>query len=667
MEPSEAEIVLAALSDVYRIDAVQPMVDRICHHVAQIGPYRLVLISLYFGPDVYIGMEGGEEALRERFREVARKTPHAARARKRARIWERYRIADTNICFIPQGSPITFSPSFLPSEEVPGQEWRSEDRLMVFVRGMDGEVHGVLSLDRPADGQRPDPEHLGSLAAIDRFITHMGVLVHNRHLAAKLRESEERYAAVVEQGHDAILIVRDGSVLFVNHRLAEMLGAEPAAFFGRPVDEVVSRDPGGALPGEQEGRLIGPDNRQVDVALRSGTIRFGAADATLIAAADISERKRLFTHLVRAQKMESIGTLASGIAHDFNNLLGGILGYTSLMRAHLAPDHPAARYLGSIERAADRAAEVTRQLLGIVRGEKIEVGAFPVCRVLGEVAGLLEETFDPSIEVTVRCDTSMPPVIGDEGQIHQVLLNVCINSRDAMPNGGRLVLEGREGGRLSNGRRCVKITIHDDGIGMDPETASKVFDPFFTTKQGGQGTGLGLYMAYRVVERHKGSMDIASSPGSGTTVEILLPAGPGGPLPEGASAGRGEVGGGGAVLLVDDEELIRGVAAEMLERLGYEPVCASDGGEAVEIVRRRPGRFLCVLLDIAMPVMNGWQAAEEIRKLDPALPILFSSGHDVEAALGDMKGIGAAHSLKKPYRMEELRAALAGIRRGSTR
>jgi len=229
------------------------------------------------------------------------------------------------------------------------------------------------------------------------------------------------------------------------------------------------------------------------------------------------------------------------------------------------------------------------------------------------------------------------------------------------------MLEGRAAGSRPDGRRRVRITVRDDGIGMDHDTVSKVFDPFFTTKRGGRGTGLGLYMAYRVVERHAGSMDISSRPGSGTTVEILLPAGAGAPLPGRDPGDPAEYRDRGAVLLVDDEELIRGVAAEMLERLGYEPVCAANGREAVEAVRSRPGYFRCVLLDIAMPVMNGWQAAEEIRKLDPGLPILFSSGHDVEAALGDTKGIDAARSLKKPYRMQDLRAALAGIRRDSAR
>ncbi|MCK6459670.1 MAG: ATP-binding protein [Planctomycetes bacterium] len=655
MDVSQAEKVLATLAEVYALDDVQAIVDLACKRAVELSPYRLALLSLYFGDDVYIGLEGGDEEMRQSFLKAARQATPESRARRRQRIWEKHRIEGTNICFMPEDSAIPFGMSFHASEPVAGAEWRPNDRLMLFVRDAHGEVSGVLSLDRPADGKRPDPASLGPLVWVDRFITLMGVVIHNKHLQAKLRESEERYAAVVEQGHDGILIVRDGRVLFANTRVGEMLGLPPSLLVGRAADKVIAQQGGTSLPGETDGRLLRPDGRTVDVALRTSTIRVGGIDARLFAVADITERKRILAQLVRAKKMESVGTLASGIAHDFNNLLGGILGYASLMKGCLDDRERTLRYLQSIEKAADRAADVTRQLLGIVRDRPVRVAPFAISRVLGEVAGLLEETLDPSITVTMRWEPELPNVLGDESQIHQVLLNISLNARDAMPKGGTLTLEAA--GTGLKGRPAVSVVVSDTGVGMDAETLAKVFDPFFTTKETGRGTGLGLYMAYRVIERHGGTIDITSRKGEGTQVEIVLPAADVPAENESAAPGAAAPTASGAVLLADDEEVMREVAAEMLRGLGYEVVTASDGRRAVNAVRNARKEFTAVILDVAMPVMSGWEAAGEIRKIRPALPIVITSGHDLDAATNDTQGLADA-CLKKPFRVENLRQVL---------
>ncbi len=657
MKSSEAETVLAALSEVYALDDVQQIVDRVCEVVVSICPYRVALLSLYFGEDVYIGLVGGDDGMRRRFLEAARGFDQAAREEKRKAIWGSYRIPGTSICFIPEGSDIAFSKSFQPSEERAGSAWRPADRLMVFVRGADREVRGVLSLDEPLSGERPDHADLGPLGTVDRLVELMGVVIHNKHLAAKLRESEERYAAVVEQGHDGILVERDGKVIFANGRVARMLAAERARLVGTPLDRILARSDEVSLTGEEEGRLLRLDGRSIDVAIRTSTIGLGGATATLFAVADITERKRIFGQLMRAQKMEGVGTLASGIAHDFNNLLGGILGYTSLIRMRLGPDDTLRRYIDSIEKAADRASAVTRQLLGIVRDERVRVAPFDVARLLEEVTRLFRETLDPSITVQLECDPNLPAVLGDETQIHQVVLNICLNARDAMPDGGLLTLRAERTANAAGGE-FVRIRVRDTGVGIDKETMAKIFDPFFTTKRAGQGTGLGLYMAYRVIERHGGLVDVTSTPGHGTTVEILLPA----KETRLARADEPQVTvaaqGAGKVLLVDDEELIRSVGGEMLKRLGYSVLFACDGREAVEMVRREGAELRCVILDIAMPVMNGWDAARRIREIHPGLPILISSGHDVSATMGDTHGVADARYLKKPYRFEGLRLRL---------
>jgi len=658
MDASQAETVLTTLTEVYALDDVQAIVDLACRRAVELSPYRLALLSLYFGDDVYIGLEGGNEEMRQSFLRAARQATSEGRALRRQRIWEKHRIEGTNICFMPEDSEIPFGMSFHASEPVDGAEWRPNDRLMLFVRDAHDEVRGVLSLDRPEDGKRPDPKNLGSLAAVDRFITLMGVVIHNKHLQAKLRESEERYAAVVEQGHDGILIVREGRILFANSRVGEMLGLPPSLLVGRAADKVIAQEGGATFPGEKDGHLLRPDGRAIDVSLRTTMIRVGGIDARLFAVADITERKRILAQLVRAKKMESVGTLASGIAHDFNNLLGGILGYASLLKGCLDDRERALRYLQSIEKAADRAADVTRQLLGIVRDRPVRVAPFPITRVLGEVAGLLEETLDPSITVTMRWEQDVPNVLGDESQIHQVLLNISLNARDAMPKGGTLTLEAAR--TEHKGRPAVSIVVSDTGIGMDAETLAKVFDPFFSTKETGRGTGLGLYMAYRVIERHGGTIDVASKKGEGTEVEIVLPAAE--VHAEGERESPDDQGrkGSGVVLLADDEEVMREVAAEMLRGLGYEVVTASDGRRAVNAVRNARAKFRAAILDVAMPVMSGWEAAQAIRELLPGLPIVITSGHDLDTATNDTQGLADA-CLKKPFRVENLRQVLESV------
>ena len=488
----------------------------------------------------------------------------------------------------------------------------------------------------------------------------MGVVIHNKHLDSKLRESEARYAAVVEQSHDGVLIEREGTIRFANRRIGRMLDTMPGLLVGKPLDNIVRVVDGPKLPGEEEAELVGRDGRTRDVSLRRTRIRYGSDTANLISVEDITERKRVMAQLARSQKMESVGTLASGIAHDFNNLLGGILGYASLLRVRMGADHELVRYVESIERAAERASSVTRQLLGIVRDDHVRIGTFQIERVLEELARFMRETFPPSVEIEVDTSSALPLVLGDEGQIHQVLLNVCLNARDAMPDGGTLRLEAsRE--RRETGGEYLRLAISDTGTGIEESTLANVFDPFFTTKAAGQGTGLGLYMAYRVVERHSGRIDVRSQPGEGTVVEILLPTsaeqraliyGPRLPDP-------GEVE--GTVLLVDDEDLIRDMGSEMLGRLGFDVLVAANGREALDICAERGHHLCCVILDIAMPGMNGWEVARSLRATHPLLPIVVSSGHDAGLTVTAQRGIADVYLLKKPYRIKELNAVLAEV------
>jgi two-component system cell cycle sensor histidine kinase/response regulator CckA len=649
MRAGEEDLFLSALAEIVALEDMHAIAERACERVVASGPYGLALLVLEFDGEPLVGLAGGDPALRARVLEYLRRTPPDRRAEERAALWSRFRVPGTNACLVPERSGAPFSAALSPGGDGPGGEGRPRDQLVLFLRGFTEKAHGLLVLDRLKESRRADPAAPGRIAAIEGFVTLVGVILHDKHLARRLRESEARYAAVVEQGHDGVLIERGGKVLFANRRLGEMLGADAASLVGRDVGAVFVGDRTHVLPGERVRRLRGPDGRTLEVAWKEATIRFGGEEASLHVLEDVSERERILKQILRAQKMESVGSLASGIAHDFNNLLVGILGYASLIEARLPDDHPLKGYVRSIEQAADRAASVTRQLLGVVRDEKVRVAPVVVPALLDEIARLLRDTLASHIDVDVRCARELPCVLGDDTQLHQVLLNVCLNARDAMPDGGTLRIEADvvEPRLPVRGRgRFVRIAVHDTGCGMDRATLDKVFDPFFTTKEVGKGTGLGLYMAYRIVERHGGTIDIESELGKGTAVEIYLPAAaPDAPSPR------------GSVLLVDDEELIREVAAEMLGSLSIPALLAESGERAVEIVREGGDGLRCVVLDVALPGIDGWEAARRIRALAPGLPIVVSTGNDMRppphvAAMRDLV------FLKKPYRIGDLRAAI---------
>ena len=537
MDVSQAETVLATLAEVYALDDVQAIVDLACRRAVELSPYRLALLSLYFGDDVYIGLEGGDEEMRQSFLKVARQATPEGRARRRQRIWEKHRIDGTHICFMAEDSDIPFGMSFHPSESVPGSEWRPNDRLMVFVRDAHGEVSGVLSLDRPSDGRRPDPKNLGPLVWVDRFITLMGVVIHNKHLQAKLRESEQRYAAVVEQGHDGILIVRDGRILFANTRIGEMLGVPPSLLVGRAADKVIGHVWAASLPGETDGHLLRPDGRTVDVSLRTSTIRVGGADARLFAVADITERKRILTQLVRAKKMESVGTLASGIAHDFNNLLTGILGSASLAAMRVPPDSPAAEQLSRVLAAAEKAAELTSKMLAYAGKGQFHLVPLDLNQVIEEVLPLVRSSLGKTASIQLALAPNLPAIEADASQLQQVVVNLLTNAAEASAREIVVRTGAMTGGDLSP-LPSVFLEVKDDGAGMDEETRVRIFDPFFSTKF--TGRGLGLSAVAGIVSGHGGKIRVESRRSRGTCFTVLFPAkrpdesSPSDPLPEDA-------------------------------------------------------------------------------------------------------------------------------------
>jgi nitrogen-specific signal transduction histidine kinase/CheY-like chemotaxis protein len=383
---------------------------------------------------------------------------------------------------------------------------------------------------------------------------------------------------------------------------------------------------------------------------------------------DITERKKLEAQFLRAQRMESIGTLASGIAHNLGNLLSPILLSIQMLKRKFT-DEESQHMLAILKINAERAGEMIRQVLEFARGiegERIELQS---THLIKEVAKILKSTLPKTIDIKVSIANDLSPVVGDATQLHQVLMNLSVNARDAMPNGGSLTIEAEDAYLDENYARMhfeakqgryILIRVTDTGVGMPPDVIEKIYEPFFTTKEEGKGTGLGLPSIRGIVKGHGGFIDVHSEVGKGTEFRIYIPAAASGPVshPEEIAAalpvGRGEL-----ILVVDDEAPLLEVARKTLEENGYKVLTAGDGIEALAIYAEHKKEIEAVLMDMMMPYLDGAATIRALRKLNPGIKIIASSGLSAND-----KGVEAANEgvkifLMKPYTAEKLLKALA--------
>jgi two-component system cell cycle sensor histidine kinase/response regulator CckA len=395
----------------------------------------------------------------------------------------------------------------------------------------------------------------------------------------------------------------------------------------------------------------------------------GAVTGVIEYVRDITDRKLLEERFIQAQKMESIGLLAGGIAHDFNNILGGILGYASWMKTNISHDHPFFRPVDTIEKSAHRAAELTAQLLAFARGGKYDIRPSSLNSVISESLKILSGTLDKSIVIETSLNDSLPTVEIDVGQIQQVLMNLCVNARDAMPNGGRLTIQSSVA-RLSDSDArhqpeakpgwFAVLTISDTGVGMDESVRQRIFEPFFTTKEKGKGTGLGLSMVYGVVKNHGGFVNVYSEAGEGSTFKVYLPLSGKPEVLESVSESE-MAGGHETILVIDDEEAIRQLAADILGSYGYRVHLAADGEEGVSLFARQPGQIDLVILDMIMPRQGGRETFLELKKIDPNVLVLFSTGYSQNEKVNEILALGVKGFIQKPYQVRDLLAKVRDI------
>jgi PAS domain S-box-containing protein len=544
-----------------------------------------------------------------------------------------------------------------------------------------GKVFGVLVGDQQKAGGQVISTEKDFLIS---FSNQIAIAIHNANLYRKLEDSERQYRELVENAHEGIWVVdENGIITFANQRLSAILGYEQ--MLGRNINQLVTPDRKRTLlkllvqnmrglVAQEEIQMICKEGEHVSAIISSVPIMDGERyKGSFAMVTDITEKKRMETKLLHQQKMESIGTMAGGIAHDFNNILTGVLGYASLLKHRLRGQDETKRFIDIIETSSLRAADLVRQLLAFSRGtqpEDLQV-VYPN-RVIRETNRLLESSLGKDLQVELDLHQGLPPIAANSTQVQQAVLNLCLNARDAMPNGGIITissaavdLDGKSSSTYKDlaaePGQYVRIRVADNGVGIAQEDLDKIFDPFFTTKEVGKGSGLGLAMVYGIVQNSRGYVYVESDLGKGTVFDLLFRVAKGKDKQQSLRRLTPGFAGEETVLLVDDEPMVRDLGNEILSSYGYQVVLACDGLEALEIYESRGTDIDLVVLDLIMPKLGGKDTLTGLRKLDPAIKVIICSGYGSrENGLQQLmaSGVNVVH---KPFKPEELVSAVRQV------
>ena len=533
-----------------------------------------------------------------------------------------------------------------------------------------------------------------------RLVVAARDIEHRKASEQALLESERRFRELANLLPQVIYEAdAQGRLTFVNQRALEMFGvASEAALLGRPAVEFVvrgerekgsralARGLSGEVTGANEYLAVRADGATVPVMTYSTPILRGGQVVGLRGlVVDISERKKaeaeqaaLHQRLEEAQRLESIGRLAGGVAHDFNNLLTPILGNAEAALSELGPDHPLAADLRGIVEAAERAGGLTSQLLAFGRRQVLRDRRLDLNAEVEALHGMLRRTIGEDVEVRLSLEPGLWAVRGDPSQIHQVLLNLAVNARDAMPRGGVLSIATRnvpaaaapDRAGQERPRDLVELTVTDSGVGIPDEVRARLFEPFFTTKGPGRGTGLGLSTVLGVVQQHGGEIEVRSAPGEGATFRVLLPRNE---APEAAAPVAPAVGTGrpqeaarraGTILVAEDEPGVRRLVEAFLRGAGHEVLVAPDGAQALALAAGHAGRLDLLLTDVVMPGMNGRELHQALCRGRPGLPVLYMSGYPaLPSTLQDIVDGERDEFIAKPFTRAQLLARVEALLR----
>jgi len=507
-------------------------------------------------------------------------------------------------------------------------------------------------------------------------------------------EPDAKFRLMFERSADAILLLDTRSNLFVeyNEAAVDLLRCSRAELRAlHPSSLSPLRQPDGRDSYEKANEMIAtavrngshrfewvhcsPHRPDFPVEVLLTPIQLGNAPIVVVVWRDITDRKKEEEALRQAQKAESLGVLAGGIAHDFNNLLAVMTGHLDLARAMLPPDHAAVKHLVQISDAARNAAVLTQQMLAYSGKGAFAVAPADLSRAVSDMAALLEVSIPKSVRLHLALPADLPAIEADRAQLQQVIMNLVTNAAEAIDaqRGGTIELRTAveeldaervrrdfAGQELRPGR-CVTLTVHDTGQGMNPEVLARIFDPFFSTKRSGRGLGLAALRG--ILKAHRAGIHIGSEPGAGTTVLVCFPASQAvaaAATPEPRPSAR-TAPAQGTILLVDDEAKLRGATRGLLELVGFEVLEAGDGEGAVELVREHTGRLTCVIMDLTMGGMDGYQAFVALRELDAHVPVIVSSGWSESSVSARFAKRPPNAFLEKPFSLADLEAALGRV------
>jgi PAS domain S-box-containing protein len=570
-----------------------------------------------------------------------------------------------------------------PWDFMPPEEARRTSEIAAGIHGSLGPFKTLENINIHKSGRLVVLETSGTpfFDALGRFRGYRGIdrdISDRKQAEDSLRASEAFLRSVTDLVPSRIAYVdREQRYRFVNGRYEEVLGRRREEFIGKHAKDVLGDSLYEMVRPHMQAVLSGREVRyELDVDVGEGGQRhlsivyvphFGADGEVLgffASLDDVTERKRLEERLRQSQKMEAVGVLAGGIAHDFNNLLTVINGYSQLALEQLGPNNPLSKNIEEIAQAGARAASLTQQLLAFSRKQLLQPKVLDLNALVASFEMMLRRLLEERIDLRIDLDPSLARIKADPVQVQQIMMNLVVNARDAMPDGGGLTIETRNvrlDGADSDGPAGVQpgdyvmLAVSDTGRGMDAETQRRIFEPFFTTKAVGRGTGLGLSTTYGIVKQSGGHISVESEPGRGAKIKIYLPAveevaeamQPAGPA-EGARAGTE------TILLAEDEPALRRMVRQALSQRGYTVLEAADGEAALQVSEHHQGVIHLLLTDVVMPRLGGPELAERLMQRRPEMKVLYISGYASTVIAGQSLPDARADFLQKPFATDDL-------------